>query len=255
MNSNRVDIEPPQNGIATISKFNIVKPIQVKQYVNDATDDIKHSNQEENHPTTAHSFQEDEFEMKVAGTTFKLENKQDNTHEQENYPIGYNAFFNKLVHVLLVTIGCIFCYSFFALIPWHNIIEFPEYWYEPVFIWIFGYWPIYIYFCVIHCKYVMEYPEIVWSKVFLYVFLPILTNTVLWYCLQYLIWTVYLGYYQPMPFMSLFQVFVSNLILPVGIWYQVPSNLRFNPSFRMRLKAFFCYFMWEQSIPYQFYCL
>ena len=41
MNSNRVDIEPPQNGIATISKFNNVKPIQVKQYVNDATDDVK----------------------------------------------------------------------------------------------------------------------------------------------------------------------------------------------------------------------
>ena len=257
MNLNRVDISPSQDGITTISNPQNRKVIQVSRYGDETTDVGNFHSEYNNHVGTKHrpdgiGDENGYSKEKRVSTPNWIKEKGNSNQEGEEYVKINKTSMDKMIHMLLVIIVAIVSFSVFAFIPFHNIIKFPEYWYEPIFIWTFGYWPIYIYFSVVHCKYIIEYPDdIVWSKVFLYVFLPILANAVVEYVITYFAWGVYLGFYLPMPFMGVFQVWVSNILLPIGVWFQVPSNVRSSPVYRERLKSFFWYFLIEQSIPYQ----
>ena len=267
MNPNQVNVSSPQHEIVTISESQNSISLHVNNHRDTATDIGNIGPNDFNREEDAYAMPDH------LGTenSFKRANKdspsnwitKDRNNSDDDYFIGIHknylekckASFNNTIYLLLVAIGCTLSFSVIALIPGHNIIKFSEYWYEPVFIWIGGYWPIYIYFSVLHCKYVLEYPDILWFRVLLYVVLPIVMITVVSHCLQYFIWGRYFGFYLPMPFMGLINVIFSNIMLIVGVWYQVPTHLRSNSIFRKRLRAFFAYWIWEQSIPYQFLAL
>ena len=108
--------------------------------------------------------------------------------------------------------------SFVTLIPIHNVIEQPEYWYEDIITRVLAASPIHACMVMIRADYWARFSfKNRWNSYVLmmgYVF-------VLYVCLlggYYLLWTTYLGFYQPMP---LNWLVVANVAV-FGIYPAVP---------------------------------
>ena len=108
--------------------------------------------------------------------------------------------------------------SFMTLIPIHNVIEQPEYWYEDIITRVLAASPIHACMVMIRADYWAGFSfKDRWTSYVLmmgYVF-------VLYVCLlggYYLVWTTYLGFYQPMP---LNWLVVANVAV-FGIYPAVP---------------------------------
>ena len=84
-----------------------------------------------------------------------------------------------------------------------------------------------------------------------YMFVMTSTATFTCYIVMYLIWGIYLQFLLPLPFIGFVNGYICTVVLVVGFWYQISYHLRTNLVFRKRLKAYFCYWVVESSIPFQ----
>ena len=169
----------------------------------------------------------------------------------KNEDFSKRGCLNGIVYWTLLIIGCTLSFSVITLIPHHNNIKFPEYWYEPIFIFSLGYWPIQIYFGFIHFQNVMKCSDMAVKRKMFYMFVMTSTATVTCYIAMYLIWGIYLQFLLPLPFIGFVNGYICTVVLVVGFWYQISYRLRTNLVFRKRLMAYFCYWAVELSIPFQ----
>ena len=80
------------------------------------------------------------------------------TKNQDCLNIEKVNYWNGLYGVVVV-IACILSSFIVILIPQHNVIELPEYWYEGMFIGIFGFWFNLVTSTILECKIVLNYPD------------------------------------------------------------------------------------------------
>ena len=64
------------------------------------------------------------------------------------------------------------------------------------------------------------------------------------YVLTYVIWSVYLKFNHPAPNSGLMLVFISLILLFIGLWRILPSHLLANQEFRRKLKLFMLLTAW-----------
>ena len=127
-----------------------------------------------------------------------------------------------IVHVAGVT------FSTLAITWWpqHNVVSFPEFWYEPVplfpifSVFIAGYlfWDI---------KVLFNNQEFSTSNSFSILYFICLLGQWIAFALIYCIWTKYYGYPHPMPlYGGILHLINWFLIYPLAIWMMFPSNLK-----------------------------
>ena len=149
-------------------------------------------------------------------------------------------------------LACILSSFIVILIPQHNVIKYPEYWYELVFISLVGYWCFLIINMTLVCAKVLHYPEFKSPKVMLDLFWTTCTAHIsIYYCI-YVIWAQYFEYNHPMPFSGYITSYLVHSIIIIRLWYKFPNLVRINPLFRRRLKAYICYCVWILGIDFQF---
>ena len=122
--------------------------------------------------------------------------------------------------------------------PQHNIILYPEYWYEPLGPIIFGLLAMQSATIMVQCQHILNVDMVLSSRVsqILKGFVISLSVGMVTWGTSYSVWVYLLGYNFPMPFVGhlfyLFQIFTSC----ISVWFLYPSRMRLNDMrFRKRL--------------------
>ena len=149
-----------------------------------------------------------------------------------------------------ILIACIVMSSFFILIPQHNVIEQPEFWYESLFINIFGWWTIFSAQKVLDAGMILGCPQIISWKNITNLFLAGSFTVATFHCILYLLWSKVLHFNFPMPGHSLVSGYLTAFVIMVRLWFIFPKHVRRNPIFRSQLKYFFCYILWTAVAIY-----
>ena len=146
------------------------------------------------------------------------------------------------------------CFSSFlslTLVPYHNVILFPYYWYESILPNIFGSVPCCLGLFIVQIQMILEYHEATSRAFILKLFLTWTIFLILSHCLGHILWTAYLGYVSPIPFSLVIDFNFGFVTSCIVIWHLFPENMRCNSIFRSRLKAYFLYILWVTTVPPQ----
>ena len=139
----------------------------------------------------------------------------------------------------------------FSLIPVHNIILYPNYWYEfPLQ--MCGYGPLLAAFIILHCSYWMNIDYIKKTRHFFIMWLIAYVGMTILYPTGYIIWTHALHYQYPIPFNGYMYWYTIIICLYVTWWFRFPVDWRNNEAFRKRLKYFLIAVLCNQMITLQY---
>ena len=204
-------------------------------------DIAKHENDDFQRDYTSPSGYKDSNE-EIYGRTEMAEN-----HAKEQ--LGEDGTFQKIIqNGILVLLGVLgFCAI--TLIPFHNVIVDPEYWYEAIMHLILWY-TLDIYFMVYLCRVVMNYPEIESPRAIFNILLTIYILTAIFYVSEYIIWTLYFGFYQPFPLHLAIQALYIFWIMGFALYFQFPAHLRKDRNFRSRIIYFILFWAWNMAFPF-----
>ena len=134
-----------------------------------------------------------------------------------------------------ILLGLLFT-STVTLLPQHNVIEHPEYWYESIITPATGFpaaaagYIAYNYFYCLNMS--VEKP---WRMI-LSIFLAGMLTSALLNCISYAVWSKYLLYPYPMPFQGYLVGNVSWSAMIVTSWFMCPLKWRENILVRKRLR-------------------
>ena len=129
------------------------------------------------------------------------------------------------------------------LVPHHNVILYPEYWYEIIFLTL-GFFYLITMNNVLSSETVLNYSHDDRARIILSLCLVATLSTTIVTSLVHLVWSFGLGYNSPMPFVGYFILYFVTLILNAVFWNAFPLYERMQPNFRRRLKYFFLYLFW-----------
>ena len=150
----------------------------------------------------------------------------------------------NILYPCLAILCCTIVVCPITLAPQHNVFESPEYWYEfPVAttVCVLSYWSI-LAIMRFHVFF-QDIGFVVKPKNWLYIFLAFVIPYNLIYCITYIIWTKYMAYNHPLPFIAYVPVWPTMLILLTTVWFQFRLEDRIRPRTRRRIKAFLLYYL------------
>ena len=127
-----------------------------------------------------------------------------------------------------------------TLIPAHDLIRYPEFWYEILIHGIFAIIPFYIFTCVLTASLLnLEYLLLKEN-----IFFVTLIGTITFYaCLlsSFYIWTQILDYQFPIPFLGLIITLSMHVFARLLIWIRFPDEWRRNNEFKKRILFYLSY--------------
>ena len=150
----------------------------------------------------------------------------------------YNAFYGILVLAVCVT-GC--CPT--TLIPVHNSVINPQFWYEvlisflPLTFFIAGSFVIRaqkVFNCFSNRMKRITFDLSCWS------FLA----TVVFCVLLHFVWIKIFGYIEPVPWKCIMMGYICSVIISIRLWHVFPKEMVKEALFRTRRLAYFCYLAW-----------
>ena len=127
-----------------------------------------------------------------------------------------------------------------SLIPAHDLILYPEYWYESLFhgvllsTWSFAYWCITA-GMVLNITYILRKRNILWVS---------FIGNVTWFSIQafaYYFWTHILEYQYPIPFLGFIMSFLMHIFSSAVIWFRLTIS-KINYGQIKRRMAFYLLF-------------
>ena len=125
-----------------------------------------------------------------------------------------------LYHLSLLSgpiLACI-CGSFLTLIPFHNVMKYPSFWYENNICRLLAVGSVFTFQQLIRADYWSNFTFA--RKVPTYIFMNVLTY-VLYFVISicyYFLWTHYFGFYQPMPLDHLIGGSIIAFVINAVLW-------------------------------------
>ena len=155
------------------------------------------------------------------------------------------------IRFVLVVFLCVMSFLSLTLIPYHNVILLPFYWYESIFILVFGAIPCCFGLLVVQAKMILEYQDITRPTIIFQFFLSWAVIYAAVHSLVHVIWSFGLGYNSPIPFSLGIDFYLTVAASWTIIWYLVPQNIKLNSTFPDRFKAYVYYILWTSTVPIQ----
>ena len=155
-----------------------------------------------------------------------------------NQLIRYSQGLPNFYGVFIPAVAVLFT-TLITLLPQHDVILNPKYWYEFLLPTNFGFAPIATATTLIEYSIVMRRDQI-WSlNVFLKLFLSTSLGFTFTYVSIYVTWVHLLKYRHPMPFIGHCCLISTYILKCTTLWFLFPSNLRINnKQYRHRLVAY-----------------
>ena len=126
--------------------------------------------------------------------------------------------------------------SLVVIIPMHNLILHPEYWYEMGFQFVIGILPIGLGRTIYEFSALMNIDYILGIRHYRTIYLACAVTCIASMVGLYVIWVLLLGNRYPMPFHVMLYALPMKAVELVVLWFRFPRNWRCNPDFRKRMK-------------------
>ena len=228
-----------------------VKIIEVEEYQTSLKNTIS-----PNTPNVAHRIQNDMRKELVNEENERKRNegleiiREENDQSEEEKQEKYQNSWQYIISVILVSCGT---FLVMTVVPTHDLIRYPEYWWEIMVQWCFGNKLMKLIFYSLICKAVLSYPNISSPRSMLKLFIISSASTIIYCCVVHLIWTTYLGYYEPLVLNGWWESVISQIVLMASVWFQFPTTWLTDPSNRRQRKSFIYYWLYEFSLNYQIF--
>ena len=137
-----------------------------------------------------------------------------------------------------------------TLIPVHNIVIHPEFWYEQ----ILTFTPFTLFsaiFIAVRASIVFESYDKELSKKIFYLWFPATIFANLFVYLFHFVWTTILGFIEPMPFRCFPMLTTFQTFLLVRFWQSLSTDQNLGTTFPKRRIGFTCYLLWSNFLGYQ----
>ena len=142
--------------------------------------------------------------------------------------------------------------SLYTLMPAHNVIENPQYWYEAPLKWVLTFHPIQVLMWIYLCSFYTNTSYIKTYRHFWFLYFFAVLTGIIGFTMAYIIWVYVCQFRYPVPFIGLL-VFANVVITTaVAMWYRFPREWRNNQWARKRLKFAFLAAFYGASIPFQY---
>ena len=163
------------------------------------------------------------------------------------FPYLENKLVRAVFYLLSILSTCILMVSFITLIPRHNSIVEPSYWFEIILPQSVGLL-LKTTMMILSCSILTETNSFVSARFFLKIYLSIFLVWVLCYFISNSFWTIFLKHNYPMPLVGL----ICYYPIPIGsilfLLVLIPADLRSAREFKEKLKMFILYeFGWILS--------
>ena len=126
----------------------------------------------------------------------------------------------------------------YTLIPVHNVIEYPGYWYELPLQLMIGYLVIWATYGTFACSYFMNIKYIRKLRHVLILWIILASLTIIFFGTLYLVWEDLLQLRYPVPLMGYIYLLISILGIIVAIIFRFPVSWLKHENFRKRLVWF-----------------
>jgi len=154
--------------------------------------------------------------------------------EEEEVPISPVHYFSWIFDVFLIVAFI----GLYTLVPQHNMLEYPGYWYEYLIVLVAGYCVIVSAQMVLQSYYRanMTYAKD-WTSLMI-VYIIATAVTVVSFFAYYYVWTEILGLYPPMPFIGYLTGSLSVYAIYATLWFRMPYDERNDKGFQKRFGYF-----------------
>ena len=159
--------------------------------------------------------------------------------------------YNSLKYILFSIIGILPALSskwFYTLIPTHNVILNPQYWYELPPQLMLGFLPIWATYSIFACSYFMNIKYIKTRRHIITVWAILVVLTAAFFGTLYLVWVYLVKYQYPVPLMGYAFLLYSIISVAFILWFRFPKKWRSDAEFNKRLKLFLICFFLSQLI-------
>ena len=141
------------------------------------------------------------------------------------------ASYYKGMYLFLGIVAGIIVNLLVALIPFHDSIKDPSYFYENTLSWIFFVTPLYGIVFVWELSYIINMDRLRSLKTCLNVALGLVICKAIIKGFVYFIWIYIKGYRYPMPFHNMIETFALFPPTFILLWFQFPENWRKDMKF------------------------
>ena len=131
----------------------------------------------------------------------------------------------NFLYVWLISVGCLSAASHVTLIPRHNTIFYPEFWYESIVLFVSTVCLRLTIATIAELYVFTKVKELISINVFLKLFFGYSMSFVVPYAICYATWTIYLDRNHPLPFIALCGYGVYPTYI-VAVWYLFPPEKR-----------------------------
>ena len=140
----------------------------------------------------------------------------------------------------------------FTLIPAHNVIINPEFWYEFPMIILIVFMPLVVAYIIVNCSFWMNIRYIRNIRHFVVIGILGVFDVLVLYSAGFIIWTNILGYQYPIPFNSALNCYLTIITFYIALWFRFPKAWRNNKEFQIRLRWFFIAITFNQILTLQY---
>ena len=182
---------------------------------------------------------------KLKGFYFSKRNHHSATAIEE----GGKSYWNACYGLLALGI-CLMGSSGVTSIPLHNIVLYPEVWYDVVI-------PIIPFTFLLTCN-IVVFSRIVldcrgekMKKIFVDLFFSATVVIIMVLGILHLFWSTVLEFFEPVPFKCHLLGYSAIVTLMIRSWYSFPKQLSMDEVLQKRLRAFLYYSSWVYTIPLQ----
>lgn len=157
---------------------------------------------------------------------------------------------NGLYLILILFISTIYS-SLYLLMPQHNFIDEPQYWYDVLFIFVILGPFLMVLTNLQICHLTLKIPSMMSTKTVLLLCLSATMGFALPFSISNIVRNSYLGYNHQNCFFLLSVLSMIFIFYPV-LWFEIPLNLRKDGTFRKRIYTFMVMMIWFVLITLQF---
>ena len=170
----------------------------------------------------------------------------DGQHINKRNIIHEVSYWNSLYFFGILAAVCLNAAILF-LIPRHNSILYPQFWYETLFYVIIGISTRHSASHILELFIFTNQQALLRISHYLKVFLICSLSFAVPYCTSYLVWTIWLGKNHPLPSLGSFTVFGDLSINIISFWFLFPPELREQELISRQAKAFLIFRLWAFS--------
>ena len=154
-------------------------------------------------------------------------------HKDKN-GLKQDNLLNGLYNILILAL-CVLFSSPVLLLPQHNSIIHPDYWYEIMIVGCLSFGLTQTFDTMMACKFYFKVDSMISFRVFTYLYLIGASSWIFAYSMTYLVWTVLCGYNHPLP-LSLAVVYVWFLVQYIALYVLFTRELSIRDEFRKKMR-------------------